>query len=126
MAHLEIKSRHGSKQLELDGGALTVGRFPDNDLVLPDDQASRHHCVIEPWQDGFRVRDLKSSNGTRLNNRKIAEEVLDNGDVVRIGATELRFIDPAAASRRRQDTRLLRSAGTSCRTTCSRRRWTSI
>ncbi|MHC5028290.1 MAG: ATPase, T2SS/T4P/T4SS family [Planctomycetota bacterium] len=94
MAHLEIKSPQGMKRLELDTSPIRVGRFHDNDLVLPDDQASRHHCVIEPHGSGFRVRDLESRNGTRLNNRKVSEQPLDSGDVVRVGATELRFIDP--------------------------------
>jgi pSer/pThr/pTyr-binding forkhead associated (FHA) protein len=47
MAHLEVKTAQGLKRLRLDTRAITIGRQPDNVLVLPDDQASRHHCVIE-------------------------------------------------------------------------------
>ncbi len=94
MPYLEVKTPQGQKRLELGLGALTVGRLPDNTLVIADDKASRHHCVIEPFEDGYRVRDLGSSNGTKLNNKAIKIEPLDNGDVVRIGATELRYIDP--------------------------------
>jgi general secretion pathway protein E len=94
MAHIEVRSRQGVKRLNLEGTAVTVGRFHDNVLVLPDDQASRHHCVIEPMGEGFRIRDMGSRNGTRLNDAKVDESMLDNGDVVRIGTTELRFIDP--------------------------------
>jgi general secretion pathway protein E len=97
MAHLEIRSRQGVKRLNLEGSAITVGRFHDNVLVLPDDQASRHHCVIEPMGSGFQVRDVGSRNGTRLNDEKVDAQMLDNGDVVRIGSTELRFIDPKQA-----------------------------
>ncbi len=94
MPYLEVKSPQGQKRLELGLAALTVGRLPDNALVIADDKASRHHCVIEPVEGGFRVRDLGSSNGTRLNNKPVSVELLDNGDVVRIGSTELRYIDP--------------------------------
>lgn len=94
MPYLEVKTAQGQKRLELNMDVLTVGRLPDNALVIADDKASRHHCVIEPVDGGFRVRDLGSSNGTRLNNKPISVELLDNGDVVRIGSTELRYIDP--------------------------------
>src|SRR5688572_24044217 len=94
MPQIEMQSPTGFRRVELAMDTVTVGRLPDNTLVLADDKASRHHCVIEPWEGGFRVRDLNSSNGTRLNDKKIAVEMLDNGDVVKIGSTELRYIDP--------------------------------
>ena len=95
MAHLEIKTAQGLKRFKLSGDAVTIGRQPDNTLVFPDELTSRHHCVIEPLDGGFRVRDLGSSNGTRLNSKRItADEALDNGDVLRIGSTDVRFIDP--------------------------------
>ena len=94
MPYLEVKTQQGQKRLELGMNSLTIGRMPDNELVIADEKASRHHCVIEPMEGGFRLRDLGSSNGTRLNNKAVSVEYLDNGDVVRIGSTELRFIDP--------------------------------
>jgi general secretion pathway protein E len=94
MAHLEVKTVQGLKRIKLSGGAITIGRQPDNAVVLPDDMTSRHHCVIEPWSGGFRVRDLGSSNGTRVNDQKVTNETLDNGDVLKVGRTVLRFIDP--------------------------------
>ena len=94
MPYLEIRTIQGLKRLKLENGAISVGRHEDNTVPVPDERASRHHCVIEPWKDGFRVRDLGSRNGTKLNDKRISAEVLDNGDVVRIGAVEIRFIDP--------------------------------
>ena len=94
MPYLELKTPQGTRRLKLDGTSLTVGRQGDNSIVLPDEMASRHHCVIEPWESGFRVRDLGSRNGTKVNEVKIQTEVLDNGDVVQIGEAELRYIDP--------------------------------
>ncbi len=94
MPYLEVTLPRGRKRIELGEKALTIGRHQDNALVLPDDLASRYHCVIEPYKNGFRVRDLGSSNGTRLNQNPVADEMLDNGDVVRIGGIEMRFIDP--------------------------------
>ena len=104
MAHLEIKTSQGTKHLKLGNGPVSIGRQADNAIVLPDELTSRHHCVIEPWEGGFRIRDLGSANGTKLNDQKISTDVLDNGDVVQIGSVELRFIDPEQlAPRRRQN-----------------------
>ena len=105
MAHLEVKTAQGLKRIRLTGDGITIGRQPDNVVVLADDMTSRHHCVIEPWEGRFRVRDLGSSNGTRLNDQKITAEGLDNGDVLKVGRTTLRFIDPEQiAPRPRRDT----------------------
>jgi general secretion pathway protein E len=94
MPYLEIKTTQGLRRIKLGNGTVTIGRQPDNALVLPDELTSRHHCVIEPWEGGYRVRDLGSSNGTRVNDQKIKAERLENGDVVRVGSTRLQFIDP--------------------------------
>lgn len=94
MPYLEITTPRGVKRVKLENRPITVGREAGNVLVLEDERASRQHCVIEPVDTGFRVRDLNSRNGTKVNNLPISEEVLDNGDVVRIGSTELRFINP--------------------------------
>jgi general secretion pathway protein E len=102
MAYLEILTPQGTRRMKLEGGSVTIGRQPDNTVVLEDDAASRRHCVIEPWQGGFRIRDLGSRNGTRLNDARVTTESLDNGDVVRIGTTELRFIDPAQSAPRKR------------------------
>ena len=102
MAHLEVKTPQGLKRLKLDNRAITIGRLPDNVLVLDDDQASRHHCVVEPYEGGFRIRDLGSRNGTRLNKQKVKAEPLDNGDVLHVGTTELHFIDPEQTVPRRR------------------------
>ena len=102
MAHLEIKTAQGTKHLKLGDAPVSIGRQPDNALVLADELTSRHHCVIEPWEGGFRIRDLGSANGTKLNDEKVSTDVLDNGDVVRIGTVELRFIDPEQLAPRRR------------------------
>ena len=60
-------------------------------------RASRHHCVIEPHGGDYLVRDLNSRNGTKLNNTSLSDATtLGNGDVVRIGQTNITFIDPEA------------------------------
>ena len=92
MAHLEIKTAQGMRRLKMAGEAITIGRQPDNKLVLPDELTSRHHCVIEPWEGGFRVRDLGSTHGTLLNGKPVQVGELQHGDSLEIGSQELQLI----------------------------------
>ncbi|MEM1422464.1 MAG: ATPase, T2SS/T4P/T4SS family [Planctomycetota bacterium] len=63
---------------------VRIGRHPDNDVVIRDDKASRYHCRLEPagGVGKFRVLDLESRNGTRVNG-----EVVEGSARVRVGDT---------------------------------------
>lgn len=75
---------------ELDD-LLSIGRGPDNSLHLDDLQVSRRHAVIERTEKGVLLRDLGSGNGTYVANRRVVENRLSHGDVIRIGQQQLRF-----------------------------------
>ena len=77
----------------LDSTALTLGRDAQNDLALDsDDFASARHARIEPRRDGVWVEDIGSTNGTYVNGARIAKpRVLRDGDVIRVGSTDLRY-----------------------------------
>ncbi len=94
---LEVTSPEGRKRIRLDKAPVTIGRSNANALVLIDDLTSRNHCVIEPVPEGFRVRDLDSRNGTRLNGQPVKAALLVNGDVVQVGRSTIRFVAAAAA-----------------------------
>jgi len=71
---------------------LSVGRGPDNDLVLPDLLVSRHHAVIRrTGADTFAVADLGSTNGTFVNGRRISSCQVRSGDLISIGRHVFRF-----------------------------------
>jgi DNA-binding NtrC family response regulator len=74
-----------------DKPELTIGTAPGNDLVLADSTVSRHHCVIEPSPRGFRVRDLGSTNGTRLGPHYVDTAHLVQEAQLTLGATRLTF-----------------------------------
>ncbi|MEM1183819.1 MAG: ATPase, T2SS/T4P/T4SS family [Planctomycetota bacterium] len=93
MPQLQLKLADGrGRPIRLTTEPITVGRHPDNRLRIKDDMSSRHHCVIEPapdvGADSFRLRDLNSRNGTKLNGMKVTESILSPGDVIGIGALE--------------------------------------
>jgi pSer/pThr/pTyr-binding forkhead associated (FHA) protein len=78
---------------ELDSTAVTVGRSPENELVLDSDEfASTKHARIEPRRDGVWLEDLDSTNGTFVNGMKVKQRhKLSPGDVIRVGETDLRY-----------------------------------
>jgi len=84
--------------LELDGalalptgGVVTIGRDPDNDLVLDDLMVSRHHAELRPAVPGraSAIVDLGSQNGTYVNGVRVSSAEVLLGDVVNIGGTAL-------------------------------------
>jgi DNA-binding NtrC family response regulator len=68
---------------------VKVGKAPDNDLILPDDTVSRHHCEVERRGDVVSVKDLGSTNGTRIAGSKITEALAPPGSILRFGEVEV-------------------------------------
>ncbi len=68
-----------------------VGRAFDNKIRLEDGTVSHHHAMFVLDGDGYKLRDLNSTNGTRVNTMRIAETKLTNGDQVRVGSVEMRY-----------------------------------
>jgi transcriptional regulator with GAF, ATPase, and Fis domain len=68
---------------------MRVGKAPDNDLVLDDDTVSRHHCELERRETGVFVRDLGSTNATRVGRTAIQEAVVEAGATIKVGGVEL-------------------------------------
>ena len=98
MPSLEIKTKQSLNRLELTDHPVTIGRSPENTLVLPDSRASRVHCIVEDIDGHWCVRDMESRNGTTLNGEPLKViERLNNGDVIKIGRAKIHFIDPEAA-----------------------------
>jgi pSer/pThr/pTyr-binding forkhead associated (FHA) protein len=76
--------------------SFTIGRDPQNQLSLADRSASREHCVILRQGDDFVIRDLGSFHGTLVNDARVTERVLANGDCIKIGKSLLRFLTEEA------------------------------
>jgi transcriptional regulator with GAF, ATPase, and Fis domain len=74
---------------------VRIGKAPDNDLVLPDVSVSRYHCELEPGPAGLVVRDLGSTNHTRVGRSKVQTATLEAGATLVVGDVEL-MIEPSA------------------------------
>jgi len=87
----------------LDRAAFTIGRLPENDLVLTPDYVSGRHGRLERGDDDeWHYLDLNSTNGTFVNGRRVQDALLKDGDILRIGdpqgnSVSLTFRTAAAA-----------------------------
>jgi FHA domain/Domain of unknown function (DUF1707) len=71
---------------------LTIGRASDCDCVLADETVSRHHARLRRSGPGWLLLDLDSTNGTRLNGRRLVEEIeVRAGDRVSFGTARYRL-----------------------------------
>ncbi len=85
----EVRSDGSGRSVELNGRPMTIGRAPDNVLVLADSRASRHHARIDARRGSLVLTDLGSTNGSWVNGRRVESIALGQGDRLRIGTTEL-------------------------------------
>jgi len=80
------------KEFALDKERLTIGRKPNNDIHIDDPTISGEHAAILMLQNAY-VEDLNSTNGTSLNGKPVNKRQLTNGDLIKIGRHEFKFID---------------------------------
>ena len=70
-----------------------IGRNPTTDITLLDEGISREHALIlwEPETDEYVVEDLQSTNGTKVNGKRVRSTVLSDGDEIQVGHTRFLF-----------------------------------
>src|SRR5689334_6838369 len=91
---LEIVAGHrtGARYALAAGRTLVVGRSPQASLSFPEDNfMSGSHFSLATAEDGVLLRDLKSSNGTFINGRRLTEAKIKLGDVISAGSLEFRL-----------------------------------
>jgi len=81
----ELKPVGGGDPIPLLKPTLVIGRRESCDIVLRFPNVSGVHCELYILDDKLMVKDLNSSNGTRINNEYIEESSINSGDVISIG-----------------------------------------
>jgi serine/threonine protein kinase len=83
----------------LSGGrVLAIGRsHAHSEIILQDLKVARVHCQIEVDESAFVLTDLESPTGTFINDKSVTRQQLLPGDLIRLGDTQFRFQDEAAA-----------------------------
>jgi hypothetical protein len=82
----------GGKRLVVGPGGATMGRSRQCDVTVDDPNVSRNHAEVRPRGGSWVLTDLGSTNGSRLNGRRVeGSELLKPGDEIEVGTTVLRF-----------------------------------
>ena len=85
-----LQSAEPAATFRLAAGAVkTVGRAPRADFVVDAALVSRLHCRITASADKLEVVDLKSTNGTFVNGKRVKKALVADGDKLRVGRVEL-------------------------------------
>lgn len=80
------------RQYPLNGATTRIGRLDENDIVLDDEDVSRHHAMIINTGTGYVITDLRSTNGVEVRRKQIhGNAALADGDHIRIGKCEFVF-----------------------------------
>jgi DNA-binding NtrC family response regulator len=93
-----VRGPDAGRSARADGGAVTIGTAEDNALVLTDRTVSRYHLELTATDEGVRVEDLGSSNGTYLGTARIERATVPAGTELRIGDSSVRASELAAST----------------------------
>ena len=100
------------KTIEIRSFPFTIGRAAEADLQLNSTSISRAHAQLSVEAGRFHVRDLNSTNGTKVNGQPIADASLSDGDSIGLANIELTFLVKSAGRLERMATQPLVTAGT--------------
>ncbi|MFZ9886343.1 MAG: FHA domain-containing protein, partial [Myxococcota bacterium] len=91
---VQIYGKDIGRKYPLDKAQTTIGRGPDNTIVIDMDNVSRAHCKVFSGPSGHQVEDMGSTNGTFVNDHEIStKRQLNHGDLVKVGGVIFKFID---------------------------------
>ncbi len=91
----ELRDLTTNERIKLDKPEMVLGRHVDCDIVLDNDEASRHHAKLVIEASGIRLEDLGSTNGTFLNTREIRRAtIVKGGDIIAIGNQSFLVLTP--------------------------------
>ncbi len=101
MPNLLISFPDGPEQTyELSESTITIGRVSDNTIQIDHASVSSHHAELIEADGEYRLKDLDSTNGTRLNGERVTEENLRAGDRIRFGQVEASYASDVASEER--------------------------
>lgn len=80
------------RKYHIDGREMTIGRGTLNDICVSHDSVSRTHATLRVEDNGVKLRDNESTNGTYVNDHKVHEAWLKEGDLIKIGRAIFKFL----------------------------------
>lgn len=92
-ARLVLKAAGHTRSFPLAMETQTLGRSPNNNIVIGDPVVSTFHARIDRTRDGFNIVDLTSTNGTFLNGKRVATALLKPRDQIQVGSVRLTYLE---------------------------------
>ncbi|MBI5359426.1 MAG: FHA domain-containing protein [Planctomycetes bacterium] len=89
-----------NKRYELNKDVMHIGRDVEDGIKISGQGISRVHAEVFKKGDSYFIKDLNSTNGTMVNEKKIVEEMLKNGDVIQIGSVTIEVTGFSEAARK--------------------------
>ncbi len=88
----------GEERIEpIDSDRIEIGRESFCDITIDEPRSSRSHCAVEKTKDGWKILDLESRNGTKVNGEFTNKKLLADGDQIQIGDTTLYFFESSSS-----------------------------
>lgn len=87
-----VRGKAAGTEYILDKESMSMGRGPGVDLTFPDTCMSRKHAILELVGEGFRIRDMGSTNGVLVNGKPVQVADLKHGDRFELGEHALQYI----------------------------------
>ena len=100
MPKLSVLLENSRATHELTDERITIGRAPDNMLQIDDPSVSSRHAHLLLIEDRYQLKDLGSTNGTRVNSELVTDTFLRVGDRIRFGKVEARYESDATGEAR--------------------------
>ena len=91
MRRLMVMTDAGTIAHELTEDVVTIGRLPENTIVLDDPSVSGRHAELNAAGEDYQLTDRGSTNGTRVNGESVTSVLLREGDRIRFGKVEACF-----------------------------------
>lgn len=86
-----MTGKYNERTFKLRPATTLIGSAPESDIQIQDGRVSRKHCEIRFDGTGYRIVDLGSTNGVILNDKRVPQGELIDGDLFRLGDTEFKF-----------------------------------
>lgn len=82
-----------SQVIPLEKAEITLGRGPDNDLVINDPGVSRHHARLVARGGNFQIDDLDSLSGTYVNGAQVRQGKVSSGDIISLAGVSMLYVE---------------------------------